>query len=134
MARTTEAAVQGIIEHDSSISLTPFIEIANDLVTSECLDSGYSAARLELIERWLAAHFYAIRDNRVASEGAGSVTTSYQFRVGLNLNVTIYGQQVLLMDTDGNFAALQAQAEGKGPTRASIVWLGKTTEEQEESE
>ena len=56
--RTTAAAVQGIIEHDATIPLTPFIEAASALVTQCCtdLDTAYVAAQLELIERWLSAH------------------------------------------------------------------------------
>lgn len=74
--RTTDAAVRAIIETQASIDTAPFIEVASALVDEIEPDSSYNATRLELIERWLAAHFYAIRDNRVASEGAGSVTRS----------------------------------------------------------
>lgn len=140
--RTTDAAVKGIIEVDSSISTTPFIEVANELVTEICVDDlsedeeAYTATRLELIERWLAAHFYAIRDLRVASEGAGGVSQSFQYQVGLNLNVTIYGQQVLMLDTKGGFAALNQQAKDGDRKSVGITWLGKedTTDTEDEVE
>jgi hypothetical protein len=124
MPRTTTDVVAQIIEVDSAIDVEPFIEIANELVTEACGDAGYSDTRLELIERWLAAHFYAIRDNRVATEGAGTVNTTYQFRVGLNLNVTIYGQQALVLDTKGLLAALSKQAETGESKRPGLMWLG----------
>lgn len=129
MARTTDEQVAGIIEWDSTIDLAPFIEIATDLVDEVCGGSGYSDTRLELIERWLAAHFYAVRDNRIASEGAGTVQASYQQQVGLNLNVTIYGQQVLMIDTKGGFAALQRRASVGGRLRAGVSWLGQSAAE-----
>ena len=88
MARTTKAYIATIIELDDSIvpndaAMEPFITVANELVTEVCTgDAGpttaYTASRLELIERWLAAHFYAIRDPRVSSEGAGGVSASYE--------------------------------------------------------
>lgn len=123
MARTTSEAVTAIIEVDASIDLDPFIEVANELVTELCTDSDYSVARLELIERWLSAHFYAIRDQRVEQEGAGGVESRFQTKLGLHLNVTVYGQQVLLIDTKGSLSALNSRASGKrGNT--GITWLG----------
>jgi len=130
--RTTEEAVAKIVEVDSTIDVEPFIEVANELVTEVCADSSYTAARLELIERWLAAHFYSVRDMKIATEAAGSVSQTHQYAVGLNLNVTVYGQQVLILDTDGSFAALQAQAKSGTMRTVGITWLGKTTTDDEE--
>lgn len=121
MPRTTEAAVQAIIEVDASISLTPFIEVANNMVTRVCTDSDYDDDTLELIERWLAAHFYAIRDMRSANEKAGSVGQAFQYRVDLNLANTMYGQQAMMIDTEGS---LREVSDGK-PRRATMTWLGK---------
>lgn len=124
MALTTEAAVAAIIEVDATIPLAPFIEIAAELVTEVTAGAGYTAVRLELIERWLSAHFYAIRDMRAASERAGPVAQSFQFKVGLNLANTMYGQQVMMIDTAGGFAALSKRSE-KGQTKSvSVLWLG----------
>jgi len=120
--RTTYAEVALIIEVDSTISsdLAPFIEVANNLVTQVCTDSDYSDATLELIERWLSAHFYAIRDLRRDSEKAGAVSRKFQYKVGLNLQVTVYGQQAMIVDTAGNLLAV---SEGKRRT-PRINWLG----------
>jgi hypothetical protein len=122
--RTTDAAVQGIIETDSTITLTPFIEVASSMVDDHCVSSGYSAAKLELIERWLAAHFYAVRDNRVHSEKAGSVAQQFQYKVDLGLRVTIYGQQAMLIDSAGNLAAINANSNSGASGVASVSWLG----------
>lgn len=122
--RTTASAVAEIIEVDTSISLTPFIETANQLVTDVCSDSDYTAAKLELIERWLSAHFYAIRDARVDTEKAGSVSVKYQYKIDLNLKSTHWGQQAMLLDYEGNLAALNKRMETGQKKTATVTWAG----------
>jgi hypothetical protein len=105
--------------------LSPFIEAANQLVTDCCDGAGYASAKLELIERWLAAHFYAIRDPRVADERAGAVSASYMHRVGLHLAQTTYGQQAMLLDTAGGLALLNGRVTaGRAPFVAGVAWAG----------
>lgn len=124
MARTSDAAVRLILDDDSTISTAPFIEVANDLVTDVCSDSDYSATKLELIERWLSAHFYHIRDKAVASEKAGDVSQNFQYKLGLNLAVTMYGQQTMIIDTAGNLAALSKRAEAGKKAGVGVTWMG----------
>ena len=122
--RTTDILVKEIIETDTSVSLSPFIAIANELVTEVC-GEAHAETRLTLIETWLTAHFYAIRDNRLASEDLNfmELGLKYQYKLGLNLQVTMYGQQVLIMDTSGGFANLNLSAEN-GKVAKTIQWLG----------
>tara|TARA_Y100000310_G_C20273391_1_gene619112 strand:- start:45 stop:449 length:405 start_codon:yes stop_codon:yes gene_type:complete len=134
MARTNATNIKAIIEVDTTIiaadsDLDPFISTANELVTEICTgtnapDPVYSATRLELIERWLAAHFYAIRDPRAKSEKAGSVGVAYRGKTDLNLSLTHYGQQAMMIDTNGGLARLD---KGKGIT-ASVLWAGTAKE------
>ena len=127
MARTTSTLVEGIIAVDSTSipDLTPFIDVANQLVTDVCTDSDYTDAKLAIIETWLAAHFYAIRDPRPDSQKAGSVSQKLQYKVDLNLAVTTYGQQAMIIDTAGNLAKLNKQATtGNVVASASITWMG----------
>lgn len=129
MPRTTSLLVGGIIEVDSSITVDPFIDVANELVTECCTgdngpDTEYTETRLELIERWLAAHFYAIRDMRPDNEKAGSVAEKYQYKVDLYLANTMYGQQALILDTNGGLAALNQATENGSPRKIVIAWLG----------
>lgn len=127
MPRTTVEAVEAIIEVDELIlDIEPFIEAANSLVTRICVkdDSDYSDADLELIERWLSAHFYAIRDPRLTEEGAGSVRARYESKVDLGFNLTRYGQQALLLDTEGGLAKLQNEILKGGRKNVKMVWLG----------
>ena len=141
--RTTVTAVQEIIETDETVlTVAPFIETANALVTEVCatilqtdgVTPYYDSTRLELIERWLAAHFYAIRDPRRVSESVGSVREVFQFRLGLHLDVTTYGQQAMLLDTQGGLARLSASMKAGGKNGAGsrlisqvgVIWMGTT--------
>lgn len=119
--RTTAEAVAAIIEVDSDISLTPFIETASNLTDRVAAgDFAVTLTTLELIERWLSAHFYAQRDPRVTSERAGSVGASYQSAVATGLKNTHYGQMALSLDPTGILKSLS-----DGTRRASVTWLGK---------
>lgn len=123
-ARTTAEAIGLIIDVDSGISLAPFIETANSIVTKHCVDGAFTVAELELIERWLAAHFYAIRAPRTTQERVSSVGESYQSKVDLGFDVTHYGQMALRLDWSGALSNLNEQAKKGGKVRASVTWLG----------
>ena len=128
MARTNEDSVGEIIEVDVNIDLTPFIDTANSLVEEIASSSGHDDARLELIERYLAAHFYTLRDPRPTSEKAGSVGVNYQSKVDLNLKTSHYGQTALVLDTSGLLAAINNRAS-RGKKTVSVHWLGQTDDQ-----
>jgi hypothetical protein len=125
--RVTDEEVREILVEyeDAAADLTPYIRPANDLVTELCLASGYSDSRLKDIELWLAAHLVACTPQapQVSSESTG-ISTSYLKTVGLNLNLTTYGQQVMLIDTAGNLAQLNKQASTGGKGSVGVTWLG----------
>ena len=136
MARTTTSNVVGIIEIDSGISLTPFIEVANALVTEVCAaatdsdgDLVYDATRLELIERWLSAHFYHQRDPKASREEVDDVASTYRSIVEIGFNNTHYGQMAMRIDTNGGLARLNEAAKAGKSTTVSLSWLGKTKTE-----
>lgn len=130
--RTSDAAVRLVLgpDYDSTYATTTAIETANNLVTRCCDtdDTEYEAADLELIERWLSAHFYAVTTKQRASEKAGSVGESVQYKLGLNLAVTMYGQQALAIDTEGGLASASANAEAGGRRVVGATWLGTNPE------
>jgi hypothetical protein len=134
MARVTDADVEAIIQYDDSIDLTPFITVANQLVTELCSDSGYSDARLLEIERWLSAHFYHIDDQHVAMEKAGEVTASYQYKIDLAINQTKYGQMAMVLDTAGNLAQLNKRIVDGESASISIGWLGEDYDDEDETD
>ncbi len=120
---TSPDAVGKIIKLSIGDSFDPFIEAAGQLVGDVCLNSGYTDDKLELIERWLSAHFYAIYKRRRSSEKAGDVAQTFDpFQHGLFFNNTLYGQMAAALDTAGNLAILQRNLE-KGGT-ATVKWIG----------
>lgn len=108
--RTTADLVKGIVEVDETTwpSIEPFILTANELVTEFCAPVvTYSIARLELIERWLSAHFYKVADPAVIQEQIGPVLERRQIKIDLYFSETVYGQQALTLDTHGGLARLE---------------------------
>lgn len=121
MARTTSEAVLAIIEEsDPDVSMDPFIETANALVEA-LLAEHYADAHLELIERWLAAHFYAVRFPRATQETVRGISEKYESYVRLALDITRYGQQVRLLDYLGILARV---TENKGTITATVSYIG----------
>jgi len=112
----------GVIELDVSIDTAPFILAASALVDQVEAASDFTSATLELIETWLAAHFYCIRDPRVVSENAGPVGATYQSNVGLFLSLTHYGQMAMVLDTSGTLKGFNTPATA--PKIVSVTWLG----------
>lgn len=134
MARVTDAEVEAILDYDDSISLTPFILVANQLVTELCTDSDYTDARLLEIERWLSAHFYSVRDMVVSSEKAASVSQNFQYKVDLALNYTKYGQMAMVIDTVGNLAQLNKRIIDGESATVSIDWLGEDYDTEDDDD
>jgi len=140
VARTTAAAVKAVMlpgeEYDTVTepSLTPFIDTASayvdDIVTCAAERSPavtLSAARLELIERWLAAHFYAQSDKPYASKNTEGASASFHGQTAMYLESTLYGQTAMRLDKSGCLSSIGSGAERKV---ASAVWLGRPPSEQ----
>lgn len=136
--RTTDALVRGIIQVPDGFDLSPFIAIANMMTTDICTypkpggdqtllpySDGFIGSKMELIERWLSAHFYTIYDNQLDSAKAGTVAVKYQYKVDLGLKVSLYGQQVLRMDSNGGLAQLDNIVNVTREITVKLSWLGK---------
>lgn len=136
MPRTTSTAVKSILAASgvpADIVLDPWIETANAIVSAKCTASGYSDATLELIERWLSAHFYVLDDPRIVDEGIASGPHQQRefFKVDIGLDNTKYGQTAKRLDFEGNLAAFEntlktvktSLAPGGSPS-AGTKWLG----------
>ena len=125
MARTTVAAVEGIIENSDNITLTPFIEAANALVTQCCGSSTtYTEDNLELIERWVTAHLFTVRDPRTTQERTMQVAGTFQSKVDLGFDSSHYGQMAMRLDWEGGLASLNKSAKQGGLRTVGIVWTG----------
>lgn len=120
--RTTEEAVAAVLQgdYDPAQSLAGFIETANAIVTAVCQPLGYTDEYLELIERWLSAHFYCIPNPQMEHEGIGAARESPQQKVDLNLLQTRYGQQAVAMDYKGGLRDINRTDRRRG----HITWMG----------
>ena len=127
--RTTSLAVQGICQVKSSIDLTPYIEAANALVTENCSEDDYDSTRLELIERWLSAHFYKMRELQVQSEKAGAVARGFSNVFSLGFDNSTFGQMAMRLDTKGGLARLNEQIKKGGGAVIDFSWLGYELDE-----
>jgi hypothetical protein len=133
MPRTDAALVQGILEdnYNGSTSLAPFIAAANAMtsrVNTVAVADGFvlSSAELELIERWLAAHFYAWgADKTRASVGVGRSNETYDGKTGMHLEATPYGQTAIALDFSGTLRAIN-----DGAVNVGGFWAGYPTSEQ----
>lgn len=113
---TTVDAVKGVVEVDDTLydddALQSFVEAAAWLVQDVVLPAYTtppSNAKLEVIHRYLSAHFYSVTDPRSISEWIGTVRTFYEYKVDLHLNLTRFGQQAIALDTSGALAAYNNQ-------------------------
>lgn len=134
MSRTSSAAVQALLlrNYDGSSSLTPFIDTASSLIdqvvtmaAAKVSPITVTSVQAELLERWMAAHFYACQDalytSRSTMGGSGS------FQVGQpdeGFGATEYGRQAMAMDYSGSLKQLSKKK------RAVAVWLGKPPSQQ----
>jgi len=130
MARTTAVLVATIIEVEADKDISAFILTANELVTECCASvTSYSDDRLELIERYLSAHFYTHYDPMETVEKAATLTAWYQNAVDLGFDSSHYGQTAMRLDTSGGLAAINEQMKKGKRAGVGISWLGKTKDE-----
>lgn len=141
MARTNSALVAQLLSVDPDVSLSGVIDTASALVDALCEPPGvYSDSQLELIERWLAAHFYAIRqdsgDSLTSKEIDGVRETYARRNVGptsgnnlaYGLRLTSYGQQALVLDYNG-YLAFANQKVHSLIRRVTTGWIGPALNE-----
>lgn len=128
MARTTPAKVEGVLNRDYDYAnrpnLVPYIDTANSVTSrliAKASENGYSidSTTAELIERWLAAHYYTRSDATHTSRNNMGASASFA-RKGDE-----YKQTAIDLDPSGILAGL---VSGLMPVTA--FWLGKPPSEQ----
>lgn len=131
--RTTTGAVKKILDRhydaDRSPDLQPFIETATAIVArvEACAiakETPLTSAELELIERYLSAHFYEHSDPMFTSKSTAGASGSHQGQFMMGFDSTKYGQTALRIDPSGCLASLDKRQ------RAGGFWLGKRTQDQ----
>lgn len=131
--RTTSQLVKSIMGDDygpradgSLPDLTPYIVTANEIVDQVVIDAAkmgvsYSAPRLELIERWLAAHYYTKADPAYTSRSTSGASGSF---IRAQEEPEPYRNVAVDLDTSGALNAILRR------NRARLVYLGKRPSEQ----
>lgn len=120
-------AVSKIINASSGIDFDPFIETATDIVDDVAVEAGsnYDSVKLELIERWLSAHFVAIYESQPDRYEIGPAEQETMTNIGRGLDLTKWGQMAQVLDNRGYLSTLSKKRK-----TASVVWLGETTPER----
>lgn len=119
MARVSEIEVKEIIDTDlTAEQISPFLTAANLLITDVLSGEGYSTDLLKEIEKWLAAHFVAVRDPQAIKEKIGDAEITYSGKFDEGLKSTRYGQQVLILDHQKRFAEVNST---KGSAQIKVI-------------
>lgn len=138
MARTSTTAVKNILrdvttieggDYDGVTDVQQYIDAATlvvDRVVTCAVNKGLplTAAELEMVERYLAAHFYAMSDQTYASRSTSGASGSFHGQTGMHLEATKYGQNAITIDPSGCLRAI-----GKGHT-AGLTYVGKVPSER----
>jgi hypothetical protein len=110
--RVDDEEVEAIIDVESHIDTNAFIATANIMVDEYLADEGLGDSILIEIEKYLAAHFIAIRQGILKAEDFGDAKDEYAIEVGKGLDATPYGQQVKVLDPSGLLASSTARRAG----------------------
>ena len=111
--RTTAAAVLELMTNPIGVTeaqITVFLTPANTIVTNYLADNIDDDDLLELIERYLAAHFVAMsplaRESKSEGIGGGDISVTYLGNAAMGLDFTTYGQTAKILDTTGKLVWL----------------------------
>lgn len=95
------------------LPLQAHIDTAHVMVEANLAGGGLSEAVLAEIEKYLAAHFWAVANPQAESLEAKnfgrSTRVKYRGQTGMGLDFTPFGQQVKLLDPTGRLAGLTRQ-------------------------
>lgn len=125
MARTTLAAVNKIIQYDSTNVPDPQLMIDSaSLMVTNVIGTALDASTAELVERYLAAHLIAISDPRIQSEQIKTIQASYQVRLSDGLGITHFGSTAMMLDSSGKLASWNTRVV-KGIVKFDLFWASK---------
>lgn len=121
MARTTTSAVQVLNSNLSTIQADAGIEMATVFVDKVANDANcdHDMTTLELIERWLSAHFGTVIKRRADEEEIGEARQKFSAPLKFGLESTMFGQQALALESCGVLNTLN-----KKKRRVTFAWLG----------
>jgi len=126
MARTNEDAVALIIQVDRSIitDFDPFMDSADLIVDNViALAPIPSVASLELVARYLSAHFIAIAQGQIQMEKVKSIQQQFATYVDKGFAITHWGSTAMMVDTTGRLAAFHTRLMTGGGVK-QFFWAG----------
>lgn len=138
MIRTTITKVIKVLGDDygklrnrDDPDMDTYIETANAMVDdlALCADAKglpLTAERLELIERWLAAHSYKQSDKDYIARSTASASGTFAGKTEMYLESTLYGQTAVNLDTSGCLSTVAGGARKV----ATLDWGGKPPSDQ----
>lgn len=116
--RTTAVQVQLLSDDFSDMTadqLEPHIASAHIVVTDQGIaaDSATTSTKLELITRYLAAHFATVFVREATREKAGQVAVTYDGTAKSlgRIDSTRFGRNAIALDSTGALARLNVQTE-----------------------
>jgi hypothetical protein len=129
---TTTGAVQNLLGYNYGAlpngdlpDLQQYIDAADVMLANAVVYAGYknnvwSAANLEMLERYLSAHFYAMMDRTY--KGRATMGSSGQFdgNTDMMLQASMYGQMACRLDPYGILESWGRKDRG----HADGAWLG----------
>lgn len=104
---------------DTARDPVPFIADAQMLVNEQLAGQGLSAERLDLIVKYLSAHFLVLAEEKggLIRSKLGDSDESYKAEESTGLRSTRFGQQVLVFDTSGTMARIDKLQHGAAQFR-----------------
>jgi len=134
--RTTAVLVQSVLNTDYDTinvpDLTPYITAGSSItddVSSNDDQSVMTAAKLTIVETWLAAWAYCCMDQTYQSRNTGKAGGSFKGQTGMNLNSNHYGQTAMMLDTSGYLRAMA----NKGLVSMVSLAVDYDTQDQDET-
>lgn len=127
--RTDPTRVRNVIQTLPDLDPSFAIDVANALTNYVASKDTAGVLTTELlleIETYLAAHFYALRDQAYRSKSTGAASATFQGVSGKRLEATDWGQQAIALDITGTLEKVNAGAKNK----ASAYWLGQPVSQQ----
>jgi hypothetical protein len=132
MSRTTTLQVQALLgaDYDGVSDLQQFIDTATvitnrvETYAREFRGTVLSSAELELIERWLSAHFYCQSDKTYSTKATSGASGSFSGQTAMGLDSTLYGQTAMRIDYSGALVKIDKGSVATG------AWLGKPPSSQ----
>lgn len=130
--RTTQDRVKAVLlrDYDGETDLQASMETATDLVDRAVaygadVDVVPTSTQLENLERWLAAHFYAVSDRTYSNRSTEGASGTFDGQTAMGLDATLYGQTAKLIDPTGYLRTLDADpSTPTGRPRVRLSWLG----------